>query len=324
MSHLRELQRMVFKEQRAAGGTGRGRSVGSSRKGGGGGVSQGGFRAPQDGDLSPPMASPVPAGLPRMAPRGRQCRSGPGDRLERLAEVGCPCGTTPPVSGGPYRSYRVRAACRQPPQREGKGVPAHTGSWGGWWVPQVGRSPPMCHHRTRLGTAGGEARTWGQLWEVTQFPRADAGGGPGRPRLLAGRPVVAAVAVGLAGGWWQRLPVSAGSGWHCAAQRGGQSLFLHLPRASAREKISMATPPVPPSPFHGGQGALPLPPPNPTQPGWPHGGDGPPVPWEMGFGERRALLEGSPLPWKPAGPSLGGLQVSDHQRWEVGPGLHRI
>lgn len=69
------------------------------------------------------------------------------------------------------------------------------------------------------------------------------------------------VAVGLASGWLQRLPVSAGSGWHCAAQRGGQSLFLHLPRASAREKISMATPPVPPSLFHGGQGDLPLPPP---------------------------------------------------------------
>lgn len=73
----------------------------------------------------------------------------------------------------------------------------------------------------------------------------------------------------------------------------------------------MATLPVPPSLFHGGQGTLSLPP--PTQPGCPYSGDRPLVPLELGFWEREALLRGSPLPWKPADPSLWGLQVSDHQ-----------
>lgn len=66
--------------------------------------------------------------------------------------------------------------------------------------------------------------------------------------------------------WWWPWLAACGRGasclcricWHCAAQRGGQSLFLHLPRASAREKISMATRPAPPSPLRRGPGALPL------------------------------------------------------------------
>lgn len=206
--------------------------------------------------------------------------------------------STPAVSGGSYRSYRLPGKCCVRPvfPARRQWVTTKAGGEGCWWVPRVGRSTPDVPPSHVAGARGGEARTSGQLWEVTQFPRTDAGGGPGCPRLLAGRPVAVvavAVAVGLAGGRLQRLPVSAGSGWHCAAQRGGQSLFLHLPRASAREKISMATLPVPPSLFHGGQGALPLPP--PTQPGCPRGGDGPLVPWEIGFWERKALPRGQPL-----------------------------
>lgn len=143
---------------------------------------------------------------------------------------------------------------------------------------------------THAGAGGGEARSSGRLREVTQFPHTDTGGQAGGSGGSGGD--------GGGGGRWagsgrlQRLPVSAGSGWHCAAQRGGQSLFLHLPRASAREKISMATLLVPPSLFHGGQGALPLP--APTQLGCPHGGDRPLVPWEMGSGKGRLCCRPAP------------------------------
>lgn len=93
-------------------------------------------------------------------------------------------------------------------------------------------------HSQVLGRA---RRGAGEGHSVPRFPYA--GGGGGGPGLAAR---------GRGASCLCRIR------WHCAAQRGGQSLFLHLPRASAREKISMATRLAPPSPLRRGPGALPL------------------------------------------------------------------
>lgn len=218
------------------------------------------------------------------------------DRLGKLAYADRPCG--PWQCGGPRVIFWVMLCVSLCSVRR-QWVTGSERAGG----PKGGCKHPRCAIVTHAGAGGGEARSSGSLWEVTQFPHRDVGreaggsggsGGPGGRWAGSGR--------------LQRLPVSAGSGWHCAAQRGGQSLFLHLPRASAREKISMATLPVPPSLFHRGQGALPLP--APTQLGCPQGGDRPLVPWVMGSGTAWLCCSVAPchgsLLVPPCGPQASG------------------
>lgn len=115
-----------FTEQRVGGGTGRGRSVGSSREGGKRGAARMGAEPVEH--LSPPvvlnpeLASPVSCwDAPCCSPRSPVPLWSWGHAGGGLAQVDCPHGTmpAPPAAGGSQ----------------------------GW----VG-SPPVCHHHTWLGT----------------------------------------------------------------------------------------------------------------------------------------------------------------------------
>lgn len=94
--------------------------------------------------------------------------------------------------------------------------------------------------------------------------------------------VVALVAVGLAAGGCRGFLFLQDPAGIVPHSEGGRASSCTCPEHLLGRKISMATLPVPPSLFHRGQGALPLP--APTQLGCPQGGDRPLVPWVMGSG----------------------------------------